>query len=338
MSKQLTVAERAIIIGLFQGGKSQVEIAKKTKVSESTVSRTIKKYAKTNTLQHLRGNGRPEVISIKDSKILDGLISKNPNTSLRKMSSELMNKGGTRLSYSTVKRHLNKKQIFAFSPIKKPLLKDNHKKVRFEHSKNFMFMENEEIKRIIFSDESKFNLFYSDGKVSVWREKGTGLFEKNLSPTVKHGGGSIMVWGCFSYYGVGKLVLIEGKMDSRKYVNILAENLPHSARSMGLDEYIFQQDNDPKHTSKLTKEYFEKKNINVISWPSQSPDMNPIETLWAIVKGKLTEFRARNLKELRDKIEDVWNSISDETCKKLAMSFRERANAVYIAKGGHTKF
>ncbi|KAG0442729.1 Transposable element Tc1 transposase [Dictyocoela muelleri] len=71
-----------------------------------------------------------------------------------------------------------------------------------ELSKNYMVMHEEDIKTIIFSDESKFNLFYSDGKVSVWGEPGKGLELKNLSPTVKHGCESIMVWGCFPYYGM----------------------------------------------------------------------------------------------------------------------------------------
>ena len=59
-------------------------------------------------------------------------------------------------------------------------------------------MSEDAIKSIIFTDESKFNLFYSDGKVSVWREPGTGLKSEHLNKTVKHGGGSVMVWGCFS--------------------------------------------------------------------------------------------------------------------------------------------
>ena len=60
-----------------------------------------------------------------------------------------------------------------------------------------------------------------------------------------------MVWGCFSYFDAGKLVFIKGKVKSEYYVNILSDNLPDSARLMDLQDYIFQQDNDPKHTAKL---------------------------------------------------------------------------------------
>ncbi|KAG0438720.1 Transposable element Tcb2 transposase [Dictyocoela muelleri] len=142
-----------------------------------------------------------------------------------------------------------------------------------------MFYDECDLKSIIFSDESKFNLFYSDGKVSVRRETGSGLKIYNITPTVKHGGGSIILWGCFSYYGFGKLIFIDGKIDSTKNVNILAQNIRDSARSMNINDSIFQQDHDPKHTSKPTKEYFRRNNINVLPWAPQSPDLNPIETL-----------------------------------------------------------
>jgi hypothetical protein len=136
---------------------------------------------------------------------------------------------------------------------------------RFEKSKNFIALSDDEIKTIIFSDGCKFPLFDPDKTCSVWRKPSTGLQKKNLTPTVKYGGGSVMVWGCFSYHGVGRLVFIDGIMDATKYVNILSNNLNASANLMGLESFIFQQDNDPKHTSKLARLFFERKNINLLN-------------------------------------------------------------------------
>ncbi len=181
-------------------------------------------------------------------------------------------------------------------------------------------------------------MFYSDGKVSVWRKPGTGLKMENLTPTVKFGGGSIMVWGCFSYKGVGKLAFIENKMDSATYINILANNLASSAEIMGLEKFIYQQDNDPKHTSKLTRSYFSDNNIELLPWPAQSPDLNPIETLWAYLKQKMAEFSPKNISELKARILEEWNSIPVEYCQKLSMSFKKRVFEIFRARRNYTKY
>ncbi|EEQ81842.1 hypothetical protein NCER_101564 [Vairimorpha ceranae BRL01] len=119
-----------------------------------------------------------------------------------------------------------------------------------------LLLSDNEIKKICFSDESKFCLFFSDGKVSVWWEAGADLKTCNLPATVNYDGGSEMVWGCFIYLCVGKLVFIKGKTNSEYYVNILSNSLFNPVRFMDLQDNIFQQDNDHKHTAKLTKLYF----------------------------------------------------------------------------------
>ena len=99
--------------------------------------------------------------------------------------------------------------------------------------------------------------------------------------TVKHGGGIIMLWGCFSATGSGRLVRIEEKINGVKYREILDENLLQSTQDLRLGQrFTFQQDNDPKHTAKTTQEWLWDKSFNVFKWPSQSLDLNPIKPLW----------------------------------------------------------
>jgi hypothetical protein len=160
--------------------------------------------------------------------------------------------------------------------------------------------------------------------------------------TKKFGGGSLMMWGCMLWEGPGYGCKIDGRMDEDLYIKILDDELQESLNYYGKtqDDIIFQQDNDPKHTCKKAQKWFKDHEYNVLLWPAQSPDLNPIEHLWSHLKRKLAEYEEapKGILELWERAEAEWNKIEPEVCQNLIESMPRRVEAVIKANGGYTKY
>ncbi len=163
------------------------------------------------------------------------------------------------------------------------------------------------------------NLHRSGG---VWRRKNAELHPKNTIPTVKHGGGNIMLWGCFSAKGPGRLICVKERMNGAMYREILSENLIPSARALKMKcGWVFQHDNDPNHTARAAKEWLRKKHFKVLEWPSQSPDLNPIENLWRELKVCVAQRQPQNITALEEICMEEWAKIPATVCENLVKTY-----------------
>ncbi len=203
-----------------------------------------------------------------------------------------------------------------------------HKKARKQFAEDKQTKDMDYWNHVLWSDESKTNLFGSDCVKSVRRQPGEEYKDKWVLPTVKHGGGSVMVWGCMSAAGTGELQFIEGTMNANMYCDILKQRLGRRA--------VFQHDNDPKHTSKTTTALLKKLRVKVMDWPILSPDLNPIEHLWGILRRKVEESKVSNIHQLRDVVLEEWKRTPVATCEALVNSMPKRVK-IMENNGGHTK-
>ena len=125
-------------------------------------------------------------------------------------------------------------------------------------------------------------------------------------------------------------------MNAAMYRDILDENLLQSTLDLG-QRFIFQQDNDPKHTAKISKEWLQDNSVNVLEWPSQSPDLNPIEHLWRDLKMAVHRRFPSNLMELERCCKEERAKLPKGRYAKLVASYSKRLEAVIAAKGASKK-
>ena len=197
--------------------------------------------------------------------------------------------------------------------------------------------------RVLQTDEVKFNRFCSDGLDWAWVAEGeNGLVDKMVKGTIKFGGGSLMMWECMCWNGTGQACKIDGKMDKYLYVQILENELMGTLDEYGLNvnDIVFQQDNDPKYTSKLARNWLNDHGFDVMTWPAQSLDLNPIKHLLYYIKTKLREYKTLllSIHKLQERVQKKWDSIPAEVCQNLIKSMPRRVAAVIKAKRGYTKY
>lgn len=326
-------------ISLLHQGISYRNVASRLSISKSMVSKIQK--------THFPGRkspqgGRPRLISTRqENLIIRKIVSGELDTAVD-VKKSLQQHQQVNVSADTVRRVLKRKGMKSAVKIKKPLLRLRHVRDRFAFAKRHQYWSVDDWKRVIWSDETKINRFGSDGRKWCWKTPTGGLQSRHVSKTVKHGGGSIMIWGCMTASGPGFMTKIDGGLDSELYCRILDDELRKTIDWYKLNrgKLIFQHDNDPKHTAKRTKEWIRNNHLQTLEWPAQSPDLNPIENLWNLLKRKLASYERAptGVLDLWERVQVEWDKITREDCLHLIESMPDRISAVLKAKGGYTKY
>nr|KAF6378858.1 hypothetical protein mMyoMyo1_009748 [Myotis myotis] len=157
------------------------------------------------------------------------------------------------------------------------------------------------------------------------------------------GGGSVMIWGMFSWHDLGPLIHVEQCLNSTTCLSIVADQVhPTMLMAYPNGDGFFQQDNAPCLGARIVQEWFQEHegDFTLLRWPPQSPDLNPIEHLWDEVKRAIRQLvpQPSNLTELDSAVHQAWCQIPRITFQHLVESMPRRIAAVLKAKGGPTKY
>jgi len=242
------------------------------------------------------------------------------------------------ISVRTIRRRIVESgEFISAGTKKKPFVSPQNRAIRVQWCRDRINWTREQWRKVVYSDESPF-VFRYNRRIRCYRRVGEKYNAECMQGSVKHDS-KIMVWGCFAAHGVGDLFRIRGIMVKEAYRLILIRHMRRSATRLFPDgDFIYQQDNDPKHTAHVVRNYLANARINVLPWPSQSPDLNPIENLWSILDERCKHRRPQSEEELFEILQTGWNELSAETLSGLVDSMPRRCAEVIASRGFSTKY
>jgi len=343
--KQFTEAEKARILAWREEGHSCKDIAVRlgrSEVGVRKIFRSLRDLPDTATPPPAKKrSGRPRLTTPREDERLRRYVSLHPFKTAKELKREVP--GFQNMSVRRLQEVLQKRlDIPSRAAAAKPLLTEKMARKRLRFCRRHLHLTADDWERTMFSDESTFRLI-NPRAARVRRSKGANRYlSKFTVKTVKHPP-SVMVWACFSgIRGRASLYFLPvgQTMNSARYMEVLETKLFPWMELHGC--HTFLQDGAPCHKSRASMALLKSKEgqFKVLDWPGNSPDLNPIENVWSIMKARLKrDHDITSLQKLIQAIKMLWVvGMEKELFKKLARSMPARLEAVIRANGQMTKY
>ena len=336
--KHLSEVHKARAVAWWEEGVPQIEIARRLNVHKRTILRLVSAYQNNGSLPARKsGSGRPFKVTAKMlAKIKEDILT-DPFLTARQIKSK-NRKLLENISLRTIRRMLLENLcLHSRVAAKKPSLTTQMKHRRVVFAKKYQHWTSKQWGSVLFSDESLFKTSQTTGRLVRRGQDSDRYLEKYTSKSTRFCP-SLMVWGSFCSNGKGSLQTLPRNqtMDSQKYLKMLKSQL---LKTMKVNDCsFFQQDNASIHTAKKIRSFLNDNNVNVIKWPGNSADLNPIENIWGLMKNKLEKKDIRTLPGLRMEIDKMWRSLKKSYLKTLAESMPKRLKLIIKKKGSMLKY
>lgn len=329
--------DRLRVVRLHSQGLSNYAIARTMHKAHAYVDRWVVRFQIDGTVENK--------LHVRTKKILtDPMIRRVARRmqgqhyqSVRKTGVELR-AAGIKISNTSVWNAAKQAGLQAYVRKRKPLMTPSFKRRRLQFARKY---KNRDWSRHMFADEKAFYLFSLPNRKNdiVWASSGD-----NIEPvsTVKRAA-KINAYAAISLEGKTSIHLFKENMTAAMYCDILRDTLlPATNRLYGNRRWTYVHDNDPKHTARLTQEYVANNVRNMVlvdDWPPNSPDLNPIENLWATLGERITKQNPTSLATMKKLIKKEWKNIATpEIRKKLIDSIPFRLKEVIRIKGAATGY
>lgn len=343
LGQELTESQRGGIIIAKKLGHSNRKISATVGCSRSSVRRVWRSYLLKEFPK--KRKGRPRLLNESEREQLKSSVVANKKTrrkTLSQIRSDFVNKTNKTISTQTIRKELAKEGLHSRIPRFSPLISESNKEKRYLWAQTYENWTVNNFKQVVWSDESTYTQFRTSGFGRVWREPSEEFHEDCIAATVQKSFGR-MFWGCFSWVGLGPLVPLEGRVTGVTHRDVLANYAIPTVKSHAKKvkkKFFFQEDNAPVHTARVARSFLTSSNVEVLPWPAQSPDINPIENIWSYIEVKIRQRDSQpsSVRQLEQWVKEEWDAVPVEYCRNLIKSMPRRVQAVLAANGGPTKY
>jgi transposase len=279
-------------------------------------------------------------------RAIEHILTENPKTPYRALPAALSEAGINQddlPSASTCRRIARELGFENVKARKRNFISTSNALKRLQFAQQYLAREESFFERIIWSDETMVRAAPQGKEMRFWTQKGRENNTELVNYQYQQGYLSVMFWGCFSSFGFGPLVVVDGSMDASKYIELITNYLLDEnrvVREQAGVSMVIMQDNAPCHKAKVVMDFFADSGIELLPRSPQSPDLNPIENLWAIIKRKRqSPFGAVTSKnELIEQILTIWDGLDDQLAVTLASSASRRLSKCFTIDGRHTGY
>lgn len=335
--QRLTEEQRwHIIIGVTKFGKTQKWMAEQVGCKEHTAGEVMQRYRQTGSPASGSRSGRKRKATDEQRAAIVAASRAQPFHTPRDLRKALDLAG--KLSARTISRTLQQAGLFGRVAQEKRDYTPEQLRARLSFANGY---SRQDWTKVLFSDEKIFWGRGHNGRVWVRRPVAAAYDPRYTIHKESHPI-KVNVLATFAASGLGFICIFQDKLDGAGMKEFLRKNLIAAARThFSFDppeEWWLLHDNGPTFTARVTQDYLHNAGVKCMEFPPCSPDLNPIENLWAIFASAVEQYQSETVEELKAVIEQEWKNLDKDTMRKLALSMQNRCAEVIAAQGAQTRY